>query len=120
MAGPSLGLGGLVCTAVALDCSSGAALRRSCGRLESGGVACGRLWPTWLPGPGWPTRTRRGPVPGGWTMPEPDHDQRLKVLLKEFFEQFFLLFFPLWATRFEFASVEWLDKEIFLAPPQGE
>jgi hypothetical protein len=24
----------------------------------------------------------------------PDHDQRLKVLLKEFFEQFFLCFFP--------------------------
>jgi hypothetical protein len=30
-------------------------------------------------------------------MPEPaspDHDQRLKILLKEFFEQFFLCFFP--------------------------
>jgi hypothetical protein len=32
-------------------------------------------------------------------MPEPpaadhDHDQRLKVLLKEFFEAFFLCFFP--------------------------
>ena len=30
-------------------------------------------------------------------MPEqspPDHDQRLKVLLKEFFGQFFLCFFP--------------------------
>jgi hypothetical protein len=24
----------------------------------------------------------------------PDHDQRLKVLLKEFFEAFFLCFFP--------------------------
>src|SRR5437667_4894885 len=50
----------------------------------------------------------------------PDHDQRLKVLLKEFFEQFFLCFFPAWAERFDFASVVWLDKELFLAPPQGE
>jgi hypothetical protein len=50
----------------------------------------------------------------------PDHDQRLKVLLKEFFEQFFLCFFPAWAERFDFGAVDWLDKELFLAPPQGE
>jgi hypothetical protein len=50
----------------------------------------------------------------------PDHDQRLKVLLKEFFEQFFLCFFPEWAGRFEFRNIDWLDKELFLAPPQGE
>jgi hypothetical protein len=49
-----------------------------------------------------------------------DHDQRLKVLLKEFFEQFFLCFFPAWAARFDFGDVTWLDKEVFLAPPQGE
>src|SRR5262245_60685294 len=54
-------------------------------------------------------------------MPEtPDHDQRLKVLLKEFYEQFFLCFFPLWATRFDFRDITWLDKELFLAPPHGE
>ena len=56
-------------------------------------------------------------------MPEsagPDHDQRLKVLLKEFFEAFFLCFFPAWAARFEFLEIDWLDKEVFLAPPQGE
>jgi hypothetical protein len=29
-----------------------------------------------------------------------DHDQRLKVLLKEFFEAFLLCFFPTWAERF--------------------
>ena len=52
--------------------------------------------------------------------PTPDHDQRLKVLLKEFFDQFFACFFPDWAERFDFAGVEWLDKEVFLAPPQGE
>jgi hypothetical protein len=50
----------------------------------------------------------------------PDHDQRLKVLLKEFFEAFFLCFFPTWATRFDFGAIDWLDKELFLAPPQGE
>src|SRR5437762_6917427 len=56
-------------------------------------------------------------------MPPPagsDHDQRLKVLLKEFFEAFFLCFFPAWAERFEFLDIDWLDKELFLAPPQGE
>jgi hypothetical protein len=56
-------------------------------------------------------------------MPEaavPDHDQRLKVLLKEFIEQFFRCFFPDWAERFDFAELTWLDKEVFLAPPQGE
>ena len=41
----------------------------------------------------------------------PDHDQRLKVLLKEFFEQFLLCFFPLWAARFDFTEITWLDKE---------
>jgi hypothetical protein len=50
----------------------------------------------------------------------PDHDQRLKVLLKEFFAQFFLCFFPAWAERFDFTAIDWLDKELFLAPPQGE
>jgi len=49
-----------------------------------------------------------------------DHDQRLKVLLKELFEQFFLCFFPHWAKRFDFRDVTWLDKEMFLAPPQGD
>src|SRR5947209_20545966 len=49
----------------------------------------------------------------------PDHDQRLKVLLKEFFEQFLLCFFPAWAARFDFGDLTWLDKEVFLAPPQG-
>src|SRR4051812_14121815 len=50
----------------------------------------------------------------------PDHDQRLKVLLKEFFGQFLQSFFPAWAERFDFGEVTWLDKEVFLAPPQGD
>jgi hypothetical protein len=56
-------------------------------------------------------------------MPEaspPDHDQRLKVLLKEFFAQFFRCFLPAWAERFDFTDLTWLDKEVFLAPPRGE
>jgi hypothetical protein len=53
-------------------------------------------------------------------LPSLDHDQRLKVLLKEFFEQFFQCFFPEWAQRFDFSDLTWLDKEVFLAPPQGE
>jgi hypothetical protein len=32
------------------------------------------------------------------TTESPDHDQRLKVLLKEFFEQFLRCFFPAWPT----------------------
>ncbi len=50
----------------------------------------------------------------------PDHDQRLKVLLKEIFAQFLLCFFPEWAERFLFDAIDWLDKEVFLAPPQGQ
>jgi hypothetical protein len=45
--------------------------------------------------------------------PAPDHDQRLKVLLKEFFGQFLLCFFPAWAARFDFKEITWLDKEVF-------
>ena len=52
--------------------------------------------------------------------PRDDHDQRLKVLLKEFFEAFFQCFFGEWADRFDYHDIEWLDKELFLAPPQGE
>ncbi|HEX4073006.1 MAG TPA: hypothetical protein VHX68_17635 [Planctomycetaceae bacterium] len=39
-----------------------------------------------------------------------DHDQRLKVLLKEFFEAFFVCFFPAWGDRFEFIDIDWLEK----------
>jgi hypothetical protein len=49
-----------------------------------------------------------------------DHDQRFKVLLKEFFPEFILLCLPEWAGRFDFAHLDWLDKEVFTDPPQGE
>ena len=48
-----------------------------------------------------------------------DHDQRLKVLLKEFFEQFVRCFWPQWADRLDFTGLVWLDKEVFLDPPDG-
>jgi hypothetical protein len=49
-----------------------------------------------------------------------DHDQRFKELLREFFPEFIALFFPDWAERFDFAACEWVDKEVFADPPQGE
>ncbi|VAX38012.1 hypothetical protein MNBD_PLANCTO02-1046, partial [hydrothermal vent metagenome] len=49
-----------------------------------------------------------------------DHDQRFKLLLKEFLPEFFQLFFPEWAKQFEFDQTEWLDTEAFSDPPQGD
>lgn len=49
-----------------------------------------------------------------------DHDQRFKTLLKELLPEFFELFFADWAERFDFSSVEWLDKEVFPDPPEGQ
>jgi len=49
-----------------------------------------------------------------------DHDQRFKTLLKTFLPEFFALFFADWAETFDFSRVEWLDKEVFPDPPQGE
>jgi len=49
-----------------------------------------------------------------------EHDQRFKTLVREFFGEFFLLFFPDWADLFDFSRVEWLDKEMFVDPPHGE
>jgi hypothetical protein len=49
-----------------------------------------------------------------------DHDQRFKILLQTFFQEFLDLFFPQWAQRFDCSRVEWLEKEVFTDPPQGE
>lgn len=48
------------------------------------------------------------------------HDPRFKRLLQEFFSEFFWLFFPEWAARFDFGSVVWLDKEIVSDALVGE
>src|SRR5262249_31112402 len=50
----------------------------------------------------------------------PDHDQRFKTLLVEFFREFLFLFFPAWAERFDLSAVDWLPQEVFPDPPQGE
>ena len=49
-----------------------------------------------------------------------DHDQRFKTLLREFFVEFLRLFYPAWAARFHLTGLEWLDKEVFTDPPQGQ
>jgi hypothetical protein len=49
----------------------------------------------------------------------PAHDPLFKNVLKEFFAEFFALFLPEWANLFDFASVEWLDQEVFPDPPEG-
>lgn len=48
------------------------------------------------------------------------HDQRFKRLLQEFFGEFFSLFFPEWAARFDFAGLEWHDKELISDVHEGE
>ena len=48
-----------------------------------------------------------------------DHDQRFKILIQTFFLEFLLLFFKEWAERLDATAVEWLDKEVFLDPPDG-
>jgi hypothetical protein len=49
-----------------------------------------------------------------------DHDQRFKSLIKEFFAEFLELFFADWARRLDCSQVEWLDKELFPEPPDGD
>jgi len=49
-----------------------------------------------------------------------DHDQRFKHLIQLFFLEFLQLFFKNWAERLDAAKVEWLDKEVFIDPPEGE
>jgi hypothetical protein len=49
-----------------------------------------------------------------------EHDQRFKTLLREFFPEFLNLFFPEQAARLDLTNLEWLDKEVFPDPPQGD
>jgi uncharacterized protein DUF4351 len=48
------------------------------------------------------------------------HDERFKKLLQAFFAEFFRLFFPTWATRFDFSKIGWLDKELMSDALEGQ
>lgn len=48
-----------------------------------------------------------------------DHDQRFKELIRDRFADFIRLFFAAWARQLDLDRVEWLDKEIFPLPPEG-
>lgn len=48
-----------------------------------------------------------------------DHDQRFKTLIREFFAEFLILFFARWTQHLDASAPEWLDKELFLDPPDG-
>src|SRR5580658_10845876 len=65
-------------------------------------------------------RTQDSPEAPGERHAMIDHDQRFKLLLKAFFAEFFQVFFPAWADRFDFARVDWLEQEVFTDPPRGE
>ena len=49
----------------------------------------------------------------------PDHDQRFKALIKEFFPDFLRLFFPKYANRLVLDSVHWEPTELLPHPPDG-
>ena len=49
-----------------------------------------------------------------------DHDQRFKYMLRVFFPDFMLLFFPDFAARLVLEAVEWMEQELFLDPPAGK
>ena len=48
------------------------------------------------------------------------YDQRLKLVIKEFTDEFLEAFFPRWRRHFDASSPTWLDKEVFYNPPEGE
>lgn len=47
------------------------------------------------------------------------HDPVIKQVLQTFIGEFFDLFYPDIAARLDFATVKWLDKEVFTDPPGG-
>ncbi len=49
-----------------------------------------------------------------------DHDQRMKVAVREFLPEFQSLILPLWTGRFDLSVPQWQPQEVFLNPPQGE
>lgn len=56
------------------------------------------------------------PAPG----PSVSHDERFKVLLREFLREFFELFFPDLVGQLDFANAVWLQQELIADPPTLE
>jgi len=48
------------------------------------------------------------------------HDQVFKGVLRRFFQDFLELFFPKFAARLDFESLEFQDKELFKGFPDGQ
>src|SRR5262249_41204881 len=108
---------------------SGDRLPEGADPVHPGGSAAGRVRDGAVPieyssGNGGPRTGQRGrPKTQEALMPQPtspDHPRRLRLWLREFFEASSQAFSPVWAARFESTAIDWLDKELFLAPPQGE
>jgi hypothetical protein len=51
--------------------------------------------------------------------PTVDHDRRFKALIREFFREFFQLFFAEWTDLIDFSDVEWLEQEVPADPPDA-
>jgi len=49
-----------------------------------------------------------------------NHDERFKVLLREFLREFFELFLPELVSQLDFANAVWLQQELIADPPSGE
>ncbi len=47
------------------------------------------------------------------------HDQRFKTLIREFFGDFFALFFAEWLDILDLSRTEWLEQELMPDPPHG-
>lgn len=50
----------------------------------------------------------------------PDHDQRLKELIREMLAELVELALPDWVARCDLPRAEWLQQEVFSDPPAGE
>jgi hypothetical protein len=48
------------------------------------------------------------------------HDERFKLLLREFLREFFELFFPDLVGLLDFVNAVWLQQELITDPPEGE
>src|SRR5437588_7415774 len=62
-------------------------------------------------------RSSRGLIVKGGVV---GHDERFKLILREFLREFFELFLPDLAGQLDFAAAVWLQQELITDPPAGE